>query len=236
MQEYGWAGRVMVVLRYAAQLVAINVLWLVGTIGGLVLLGAFPATRAAARLLEALRRRTPSEHLLRDFWDGYRTDFWRTNLLGVPFWVLGALAAVDLQIFRVAAAAGERFASVLLAPFLIVVVVSAVALAFLVAVGLRFRDGVLATWRFVFLAPFLSLATSATILLTVGAFLVLSWQLLILVPLVGFSAPIFLGTSFAGRRLDQLFDDGLLPDPLLTPPPVEVDEVTGAEPAGAWRS
>ena len=225
MQEYGWAGRVMVALRYAAQLVAINLLWLVGTAGGLVLLGAFPATRSATRLLEALRRRTPSEHLLRDFWDGYRTDFWRTNLLGVPFWVLGALAMVDLQVFKVAAAAGERFASVLLAPFLIVVVVSAIALAFLFAVGLRFRDGVLATWRFVFLAPFLSLATSMTILLTVGAFLVLSWQLLIIVPLVGFSVPIFLGTSFAGRRLDQLFDSGLLEDPLLTPPPVELDLV-----------
>lgn len=225
MQEFGWAGRVMVVLRYAAQLVAINVLWLLGTLGGLVLLGAFPATRAATRLLEALRRRTPSEHLLRDFWDGYRTDFWRTNLLGVPFWVLGALAVVDLQIFRVAAAAGERFASVLLAPFMVVVVVSAIALAFLFATGLRFHDGVVATWRFVFVAPFLSIATSLTILLTVGAFLVLSWQWLIIVPLVGFSAPIFLGTAFAGRRLDQLFDSGLLEDPLLTPPPVEVDVV-----------
>ena len=57
----------------------------------------------------------------------------------------------------------------------------------------------------------------------------LSWQLLILVPLIGFSAPIFLGTSFAGRRLDQLFDSGLLPDPLLTPQPVAVDAVDAVD-------
>lgn len=215
MQEHGWAGRVMVVLRYGAQLVAVNLLWVLGTLGGLVLLGAFPATRAAARVLEALRRRTPSEHLLRDFWVGYRTDFWRTNLLGLPFWVLGVLAAVDLRVFRVAAAAGERFASVLLAPFLVVVLVAAVALAFLVAVGLRFRDGAAATWRFVFVAPFLSLATSATILLTVGGFLVLSWQWPVLVLLVGFSGPVFLGSALAGRRLDQMLDAHLLDDPLL---------------------
>lgn len=227
MEELGWAGRVMIVLRYTTQLVVVNLLWILGTVGGLVVLGAFPATRSAARLFEALRRRRPSESLLRDFWEGYRTDFWRTNLLGLPFWVLGALAVLDLQVFRAAADAGERFASVLLAPFGIVVVVSGVALGFLVATMLRFRDAVPATWRFVLVAPFLSLGTSLTIVLTVGAFLVLTWQWPILVPLLGFSAPIFLSTWLAGRRLDELFGAGdLLGDPLLAAPagdPVLVD-------------
>lgn len=216
MEELGWAGRVMVVLRYATQLVLVNLLWVVGTACGLVVLGAFPATRSAARLFEALRRRRPSENLLRDFWDGYRTDFWRSNLLGAPFWVLGSLAVLDLQVFRAAADAGERFASLLLAPFVVVVVVCGVALAFLVAVMLRFRDGTLATWRFALVAPFLSVGTSLAIVLTVGGFVVLTWQWPVLVVLLGFSAPIFLGTWLAGRRLDELFGDGgFLGDPFL---------------------
>lgn len=216
MEELGWAGRVMVALRYATQLVLVNLLWVVGTLCGLVVLGAFPATRSAARLFEALRRRRPSESLLRDFWDGYRTDFWRTNLLGAPFWVLGALAVLDLQVFRAAADADERFASLLLAPFVVVVVVCGVALSFLVAVLLRFRDGILATWRFVLVAPFLSVGTSLAIVLTVGGFVVLTWQWPVLVVLLGSSAPIFLGTWLAGRRLDELFGDGgFLGDPLL---------------------
>lgn len=224
MDELGWAGRVMVVLRYATQLVVVNLLWILGTVCGLVVLGAFPATRSATRLFEALRRRRPSESLLRDFWDGYRTDFWRTNLLGLPFWVLGALAVLDLQVFRAAADAGERFASVLLAPFGVVVVVSGVALAFLFAVLLRFRDAVPATWRFVFVAPFLSLGTALAIVLTVGAFVVLTWQWPLLVPLLGFSGPIFLATWLAGRRLDALFGaEDFLGDELLAPAPTMVD-------------
>ena len=220
MDEMGWAGRVMVVLRYAAQIVVVNLLWALGTVCGLVVLGAFPATRSAARLFEALRRRRPSENMLRDFWHGYRTDFWRTNLLGAPFWVLGALAALDLQVFRAAAQAGERFASVLLAPFVIVVVVCGVALGFLFAVLLRFRDDARATWRFVLVAPFLSVGTSLAIVLTVGCFFVLTWQWPVLVPLVGFAAPVVLATWLAGRRLDELFGDGdFLGDELLAPPP-----------------
>lgn len=220
MEEPGWTGRVMIVLRYATQLVLVNLLWVVGTVCGLVVLGAFPATRSATRLFEALRKRQPSESLLRDFWDGYRTDFWRTNLLGGPFWVLGALAVLDLQVFRAAAAADERFASALLAPFAVVVVVSGVALAYLFAVLLRFRDGVRSTWRFVLVAPFLSIGTSVAIVLTVGGFVVLTWQWPVLVPLLGFSAPIFLATWLAGRRLDELFGDGtFLGDELLAGAP-----------------
>lgn len=218
MDELGWAGRVMIMLRYATQLVAVNLLWVLGTLAGGVVLGAFPASRAAARLLEALRRRTPSQSLLRDFWDGYRTDFLRTNLLGVPFWVIGALALVDLQVFRAAADAGERGATLLLVPFVVVLAVTGVALAFLLAVLLRFRDGARATWRFVFVAPFLSPGTAVTMVLALLAFTVLTWQWPVLVPLVGFSGPLFIATWLAGRRVETLTGDGeLLADPLLTP-------------------
>lgn len=223
MDEYGWAGRLMVYLRYATQVVVINLLWVLGTAAGLGILGAFPASRAATRLLMALLRGQPSERLVGDFWDGYRNDYWRSNLLGVPFWVLAALGLADLQVFRLGAAAGDTVATALLIPFILVVSGSAVALAFLLAVGLRFDDDILATWRFVFLAPFFSRGTSLAILLTVGAFLACTLQWPILVPLVGFSAPILMSTWLAGRRLEQLTGATFLPDPLLDPP-VTIEE------------
>lgn len=205
-ENTGWASRLMAILRFPAQLVGLNLLIVLGTVVGGVVLGLFPALRAGAALLDALRRGTPSESLVRTFVAHYREDFWRSNLLGVPFWILGALAVVDLQVFRVAAEAGDAFGSALLLPFVVVVTIAGVALIYLAALGTRVREGVWATWRFVFVAPFAWLGTTVGVVLVLGAFLVGTWQLPWLVPLLGFSGPLFLALTLVGPRLDATLE------------------------------
>ena len=51
----GWAGRVMQWLGFATRLVLVNVLFVAGTLGGLVLFGLFPAAVAATTVLARLR-------------------------------------------------------------------------------------------------------------------------------------------------------------------------------------
>lgn len=207
METTGWTRTTMLWLGWAAQLVAVNLLSVVGVLLGLGVLGVLPATRAAAQVLAPLAHGRPSSSVLRGFWDGYRTDFWRTNLLGLPFWAVGALTWVNLRVLRAAAAQGDATGTVLLVPVVVAATAAGVSLAFLVTVGPRRRDSVWATWRFVAVAPFVSPATSLCLVLSVGAFWTATLRWPVLVPLVGFSAPVFLGTWLAGRRLDHLLAD-----------------------------
>lgn len=221
METTGWTRTTMLWLQWAVQLVAVNLLCVVGVLLGLGVLGAFPTARAAAQVLAPLARGRPSTSVLRDFWGGYRTDFWRTNLLGLPFWAVGALTWVNLGVLRTAAAQGDATGTVLLVPVVVAATAAGVSLAFLTAVGLRRRDSVWATWRFVAVAPFVSPATSLCLVLTLGAFWTATLRWPVLVPLLGFSGPVFLGTWLAGRRLERLLGGDLVEERHLDAPPPE---------------
>ena len=62
-ESFGWAGRVMVFLRFATQIVAVNVLVLLGTLAGGVLLGLLPALGSGGSLLARLAAGDPSDRL-----------------------------------------------------------------------------------------------------------------------------------------------------------------------------
>lgn len=197
----GWAGRVMVFLRVAAHVVAVNLLVVAGALAGLVLAGLFPALASGGRLLARAVAGDPSEHLWHDFWSAYRSGFRRHALLGVPFWVVGALLAVDLAVVQVA---DGPVAGAMLAGLTLVGAWSAVALAHLFPVTRRSADGLLATWRYVALSPLLSPLTGLAVLVTLAALAVVATQLTVLVPLAGLSLPLLLSGWLVDHRLDAL--------------------------------
>lgn len=85
----GWAQRVMVFLNVATQLVLINVLWLLGTLAGGVVLGVLPASVSAARLVTALFLGSPSDALWRDFWLWWQHSWASAHRRGWPLvWLL----------------------------------------------------------------------------------------------------------------------------------------------------
>lgn len=98
----GWAQRVMVFLNVATQLVLINVLWLLGTLAGGVVLGVLPASVSAARLVTALFLGSPSDALWRDFWLWWQHSWASAHRRGWPFGVVVVLSVADLWAFRVA--------------------------------------------------------------------------------------------------------------------------------------
>ncbi len=200
-EELGWAGRVMAWLRVVTHLVGLNLLWLLGTLAGLVVLGAAPASAAASDLLDEVLRGRPPDRLVREFWAAYRTRWRRSNLLWLPFWPLAAVVGVDLVAIR--AGTGPA-ATALLVGVLLVAVWAALALAFLVVADTRYAQRPVATWRFAILAPLLLPMTAAAILLTVavGVVLVRVWP--VLVPLIGVSLPLGLSGVLVRDRLDRL--------------------------------
>ncbi|WP_421734806.1 YesL family protein [Cellulomonas sp.] len=199
----GWAGRVMVFLRVGTQLVAVNVLVVLGTLAGGIVLGAYPALGAGGSVLARLAAGTPSEHLWSDFWAGYRSGFRRLNVLGAPLTVGFLLLALDASVLAAASAGPARAALtvgvVALTGYLLV------ALATLVPVARRY-EGVPATrtWRFVAVAPLLSPLTGLAVLAALAVLAVTFAQVTVLLPLVGLSLPLLVSGWLVDQRLTAL--------------------------------
>lgn len=208
----GWAGKVMIFLTYATQIVILNFLWILGTLAGAIVLGVGPSTRSLGRLATALMQGSPADNPWSEFWSHWRSKFWETNKKGWPFIVLFMLATADLIALEVLSQAGVSNSGLLLGPFIIVAAACAVAYAFFHASLLRFNDGARATMRFSFVAPVGFFPTTIAILLVCLAFVMLGWNWPIITVLCGFSIPLGFSIAMAGRALDRAYEGGFLAD------------------------
>ena len=199
----GWAGRVMVFLRVATQLVAVNLLVVLGTLAGGVVLGADPALAAGGMLHARLAGGAPSDHLWREFWGAYRAGFRRLNVLGAPLTAGFALLAVDAAVLGAASAGPAKAA--LTAGVVVLTAYLLVALATLVPVARRYGHvPATRTWRFVAVAPLLSPLTSLAVLVAFAVLAVTFTYVTVLIPLVGVSVPLLASGWLVDQRLNVL--------------------------------
>jgi len=202
----GWAGRTMVWLRFVVQLVGVNLLVVLGTLAGGIVLGLLPALGAGGSLLAALASGAPSEHLWREFWSGWRSGFGRMNRLGAPLWFAGLLVAVDLSVLAAlrAQGVGGPVTATLTAGLWLVIVYGAVVAAFLVPAARRYDEPVVRTWRFLALAPLLAPGTAIGVLASLVVVTIVLLQVSVLIPLVGLSLPLLATGWLVDQRLDAL--------------------------------
>ncbi|KQY24189.1 hypothetical protein ASD16_01090 [Cellulomonas sp. Root485] len=199
----GWAGRVMVFLRVGTQLVAVNVLVVLGTLLGAVVLGAYPALAAGGGLLARLVGGSPSEHLWRDFWSAYRSGFRRLNLLGAPLTAGFVLLALDASVL--AAASPGPTKAVLTVGVVALTTYLVLALLALVPVARRYDDvPATRTWRFVAVAPLVSPVTSLAVAAVLVVLAVTFTYITVLVPLIGLSLPLLASGWLVDQRLNTL--------------------------------
>lgn len=202
----GWAGAVMRWLRVAARLVAVNLLAVLGTLLGGVVLGVLPALAAAATVLGAVAAGEPPESVGRAFWAEYRAGFRRANRLGWPLLVVGALLVADaLALPVLASATGSTGPAAVAAAGLLVLGAGLLVVgAWFLAVLRRYDEPFGRTWRFLLLAPPASPGTALAVLVTLGALAVTGWHLTVLVPLLGVSGAVLLTGVLVDRRLDTI--------------------------------
>ena len=199
----GWAGRVMVFLRVGTQLVAVNVLVVLGTLLGAVVLGAYPALAAGGGLLARLAGGAPSEHLWREFWSAYRAGFRRLNLLGAPLTAGFVLLALDASVL--AAASPGPTKAVLTVGVVVLTTYLVLALVTLVPVARRYDDvPATRTWRFVAVAPLVSPVTSLAVAAVLVVLAVTFTYITVLVPLIGLSLPLLASGWLVDQRLNTL--------------------------------
>lgn len=197
----GWAGRLMDWLRFVMQLVLVNLLFLAGTLAGLVVFGIFPSAIAATVLLARLRAGDPGDRLISDFVTAYRAQFVHANRVGSLFMLTGLLAAVNVALLP---AAENPLQLALSALAVIVSGALAVSAGAAVVICSRHRDTVLRTWRYALVLPLASPAMTLAWLVSMAGVGVLLGGVNALLPLVGASLPLLASGIVIGHRLDTL--------------------------------
>jgi uncharacterized membrane protein YesL len=202
----GWAGAVMRWLRVVVRVVAVNLLALLGTLLGLVLLGALPALGAASTVLAATAAGDPPESVWRAFWSAYRTGFRRWNRLGAPLLVAVVLLVADALALPVLAEAtgSTGLAAVAAAGLLLLGAAVLVLGAWFFPVVRRYDAPFGRTWRFLVLAPLTSPGTTLAVLVTLGALGLAGRHLSVLLPLAGVAGALLLTGVVVDRRLDRI--------------------------------
>lgn len=196
--EIGWTGGVMRVLRRATRLVEVNILFVLGALAGGVLLGVWPAFRAAsAVLLDG----DPAESPWRPFWRAWRDGWGRANVLGAPLWVVGAALWLDTLVLTQLDGAGR---AALQAALVLVGAWTAVVLAYWPRVVLRYDRSPLETWRFLLLSPALGPGTAVGALVVLAVSGLVSYVLPLFGLLAGVSVPLWLGGRMVDERLDRI--------------------------------
>jgi uncharacterized membrane protein YesL len=197
----GWAGGVMLALRWATLLVEVQVMVVLGTLAGGVVAGLGPALRAGGAVTE---RMTDEPTPWRTFWRTWRDGFGRTNLLFAPFWVIAALLWFDGVAVRLLEGPA---ASALLGGLVVVVAWSGVMLAYWPRVVLRYDRSFVETWRFLLLSPLLGPAVSVAVLMVLVVLWV-AWTFLPLAAvLVGAAFVLWATGRLVSERLDRIDTD-----------------------------
>lgn len=199
----GWTGRVMQILHVVTALIAVNVMFLLGTLLGLGVFGLMPASVAASAVLRRsdLLAGDAEGGVVRTFWTRYRTEFARANLAGIPFGIASLLLAVDAVLLPrlegPLSAALLVLTGALVAGALIVAITAVVLLS-------RYDDRPAPVLRFALLLPLTSAPMSLGVLVVIAAWAAITAVVPVLLPLVGVSIPLAIAVRLIDRRLDRI--------------------------------
>lgn len=96
----GWAGRFYSISEWIMRLAYVNVLWIFFTLVGLIALGFVPATVGMFTIVRKWIMGEEDIPIFKTFWQTYRTEFLKSNLLGLCFFLIGFILFFDLRFFQ----------------------------------------------------------------------------------------------------------------------------------------
>lgn len=168
----GWAVRLHGACDHLFWVMTVNVLWYLFTLAGGIVLGAAPATVAAAELTRR-RLRGESFPALRTFASAWRREFWRANAVFGPVALLLAILGVNAIGFAGADALGELPGILTLGAFVVVFALGAVGVPLYAHYDLPLRGYLVTTSRWMLrnLAHVLLVLLAATVVVTASLIL-----------------------------------------------------------------
>ncbi|MFP5115402.1 YesL family protein [Bacillaceae bacterium C204] len=90
-------GKVYTVSEWIMRLAYVNLLWILFTALGFVLLGFMPATVAMFTVTRKWIQGNDHVPVFKLFWKTYRRDFFRANIMGLVLFAIGFILFMDLR-------------------------------------------------------------------------------------------------------------------------------------------
>jgi uncharacterized membrane protein YesL len=100
MQMNGAIGRFYQLCEWIMKLAYTNLLWIAFSLLGLIVLGFFPATTAMFTVVRKMLMNESDIPVLKTFWETYKTDFLKSNLLGLILVITGYIIYIDITFLR----------------------------------------------------------------------------------------------------------------------------------------
>lgn len=95
MQFGGIAGGLYQIGTWIIRIFTLNLLWIFFSLLGLLIFGLFPATIAMYTVVRKWIKGNKDIPILRNFWDSYRTNFLKANILGFIQFVIAYIIYID---------------------------------------------------------------------------------------------------------------------------------------------
>jgi uncharacterized membrane protein YesL len=100
MEWKGILGLIFRMSEWIMLLAYLNILWILFTLLGAVVFGIFPATAAMFAVIRKWLIGKNDVPVFKTFWNYYRAEFLKTNLLGLMFFVTGFILYLDFKIIE----------------------------------------------------------------------------------------------------------------------------------------
>lgn len=100
MKADGMNSKIYSISDWIMKLAYLNLLWIGFTLLGAVLFGIFPATVSMFTITRKWLMRDMDLPIFKTFWQTYRKEFLRTNLLGLILLIMGFVLYIDLKFFQ----------------------------------------------------------------------------------------------------------------------------------------
>lgn len=97
IERTGFLGRSYTVMEWITKIAYLNILWFLFTFLGLILFGIGPASVALFTITRSWVRGEGDVPITATFWQAYRKEFIRGNLLIWPFFAVSYILFIDFQ-------------------------------------------------------------------------------------------------------------------------------------------
>ncbi|WP_277678002.1 YesL family protein [Gracilibacillus dipsosauri] len=132
------------VCTWVTRFAWLNLIWLLGTLIGLILFGLMPATIAMFTIVRKWIQKETDTPILSTFVDAFKSHFWKANLFGVVLYGLGYFLSVFLKYAGLMS--DTSFHSVLLGIFVMATFFYLMLVLYVVPVYVHFE---LSFWQYI---------------------------------------------------------------------------------------
>ncbi|GGP13261.1 YesL family protein [Oceanobacillus neutriphilus] len=163
----GWIGFLYRITEWITRLAYVNLLWILFTLMGLVVFGAFPATVSLCTVERQWIKKDTNVSVWMTFWNTYRNEFLKANAVGYIFLIIGLVIYIDMRVFQGSSNILFSYVSYI---FLIILIFYMFVGMFLFPVYVHFELKVLQYFKQTFLVailnPFAIVSIAVSILIT----------------------------------------------------------------------